>query len=72
MTTGGEKGHEIIEKFLRDAKPHLNKDGKILLLFSSLSGKVIPLFKKFGYKSKKLSEKKLFFETIYVYLLRKN
>ncbi|MEK6974302.1 MAG: HemK2/MTQ2 family protein methyltransferase [Nanoarchaeota archaeon] len=70
ITTAGKKGHEIIQKFLKDAKKHLNKAGKILLLFSSLSGNVEDLFKKYDYDAKKISEKKLFFEKIYVYLLR--
>ncbi|MBI2670501.1 methyltransferase [Candidatus Woesearchaeota archaeon] len=69
ITTAGKKGHEIIEKFLKQAKGHLNKKGKILILFSSLSGDIPYLFEKYRYKHKKLSEKKLFFESIYVYLI---
>ena len=36
-TTGGERGDEISLKFLRQAKEHINKDGKIFLLISSLT-----------------------------------
>jgi len=36
-TTGGKKGDEIAVKFLKQAKSHLNKDGKIFLLISSLT-----------------------------------
>ncbi len=68
-TSGGK---EIIEKFLKQAKKHLNKNGIILLIFSTLTGDVINLFKKYGYKYKKLSEKKIFFETLYVYALRRH
>ena len=69
-TTGGKKGYEIIEKFLKDAKKFLKKDGKILLIFSSLTGNVEKLFKRYEYKFKNLEEKKVFFETIFVYLLQ--
>ncbi|MFC2142858.1 HemK2/MTQ2 family protein methyltransferase [Candidatus Aenigmatarchaeota archaeon] len=68
-TIGGEKGNETINHFLKDAKRHLNEDGKILILFSSLTPGVIELFKKYGYEYKKLSEQNLFFETLYTYLL---
>jgi release factor glutamine methyltransferase len=69
ITTGGKKGNEIIEEFLKNAKKYLNPSGKILLLFSSLSGPVIFLFQKYNYKAKRLSEKKIFFEKLYVYQL---
>lgn len=69
MVSGGKKGYEIIEKFLKQAKKHLNKDGKILLLFSSLTGNIDKILKKYNYKFKLLEEKKLFFEKLYVYLI---
>ncbi|MEA3378503.1 MAG: HemK2/MTQ2 family protein methyltransferase [Nanoarchaeota archaeon] len=68
-TTGGKKGYELIEKFLHDAKKHLNSNGKILLLFSSLTGPVVELFEKYDYKYLLLEEKKIFFEILDVYLL---
>lgn len=68
-TTGGKKGHETIEKFLRQAKKFLKKDGKILLVCSSLTGDVEKLFKKHGYNFKKLEEEKMFFEKLITYLL---
>lgn len=70
-TTGGKKGYELIEKFLKQAKNFLEKEGKILIVCSSLTGDVEKLFKKYGYKSKKLEEEKYFFEKIYVYLLQR-
>mgnify|MGYP006417735641 CR=1 FL=1 len=36
-TTGGIKGDEITIRFLKEAVKHLNKDGKIFLLVSSLT-----------------------------------
>ena len=70
-TTGGKKGNEIIIKFLKQAKSHLakDKDGKILLLTSSLTPKIN--FKKFGYDSKLLVKKKIFFEELYVWQIKK-
>jgi len=68
-TTGGKKGYEIIEKFLQHAKKFLEKEGKILLVCSSLTGDVEKMFKKYGYEFKKLEEKKEFFEKLFVYLL---
>jgi len=70
-TTGGKKGYEIIIKFLNQAKSHLNKDAKILLLFSSFSQPKIILkkAKDLGYNFKALSSKKLFFEELFVYKL---
>ena len=70
MVSGGKKGYEIIEKFLKQAKRYLNKNGKILLLFSSLTGDINKILKKYSYKFKLLEEKKLFFEKLYVYLIK--
>jgi len=69
ITTGGKQGHELIEKFLKEAKSHLNKNGTILILFSSLSGDILSLFKKYGYKHKLLDSKKIFFEKLDIYAL---
>ena len=68
-TTAGKKGYEIILKFLKQAKIHLNKDGKIFLLFSSLSQlKVILEYAgKICYRNKLIAEKSLFFEKLFVY-----
>lgn len=68
-TTGGKKGSEIIEKFLAEAKDHLNKNGKILILVSSLTGNPNILFKDYNFTL--LEEENLFFEKISVYLLEK-
>ncbi len=68
-TTGGMKGNEIIERFLKNAKHYLLKNGKILLLFSSLTPNVIKLFEKYNYNYTLLVEQKIPFEVLYVYLL---
>jgi len=64
-TTGGEKGSEIIEEFLKQAKYHLKTNGRILLLYSSLSGKTEEIAKKY-YSFKILAEESFDFEKIYV------
>ena len=61
-TTGGKKGDEISLKFLKQAKAHLNMDGKILLLVSSLT----PLNRIKKFKPKVVAEKKLFFEKLLI------
>lgn len=72
-TTAGKRGYEIILKFLKQAKQHLNKEGAILLLFSSLSKPniILKTAKKLDLKSKKLTEENMgFFETLFVYEFR--
>jgi len=64
-TTGGKKGNEIINGFLKQAKSHLNENGKIFILTSSLSGEINFL----NYKKKELERKKLFFEELIVWKL---
>jgi methylase of polypeptide subunit release factors len=66
-TTGGKKGNEIILRFLKQAKSHLNKNGKIFLITSSLSENIN--FKKLDYKFKEIGCEKLFFETLCIWEL---
>ena len=61
-TTGGEKGSEILNRFLKQAKKHLAKDGKIFILISSLTKGTD--FK--GFRKKTLAKQKLFFEELRV------
>ncbi|OGJ22123.1 hypothetical protein A3K73_07610 [Candidatus Pacearchaeota archaeon RBG_13_36_9] len=70
-TTGGKEGYETIVRFLKQAKKHLNKNGAILLLFSSFSKPSIIKreAKKLGYNIKLLAKKRIFFEKLYVCLL---
>ena len=69
LTTGGKKGNEILIEFLTQAKKYLNKNGRILLIVSSLPPNFEKLFKKHNYKFIKLSEQSFFFERIYCYSL---
>ncbi len=67
-TTGGEKGDEVLRRFLHEAKGYLKSDGKILVLVSSLTGKPEDLFADYTYTL--LGEEKLFMETLAVYQLQ--
>jgi release factor glutamine methyltransferase len=68
-TTGGKKGWEIIGRFLKQAKSYLNKNGKILMVFSSITDKdkVISIAEKEGYKPNLLQKKHIPFEDLFVY-----
>lgn len=68
-TTGGKKGYETILIFLKNAKTYLNKEGRILLLFSSLSNPVVisKRSEEIGYVMRLLSKKKFSFEELYVF-----
>ncbi len=64
-TTGGKQGSEVINRFLKQAKKNLSKDGKIFLLVSNLTKGI-----KWGtWKKKKVGEKKVFMELLKVYEL---
>ncbi len=73
-TTGGKKGHEIIERFLNMAGEHMNPDGEILLLFSTLTGieKIDQLVADNLFESENIAELKIAFETLYVDKIKKN
>ena len=60
---GGEKGYEVIDKFLEEARGYLNEDGSILLVYSSLTNLEI---ERYDYNIEILREKKLFFEKLLV------
>ncbi len=64
-TSGGKKGSEIINRFLKKAHKYLNKNARVFLLVSSLTKHI----KWEGYNKKIISRKKLFFEELYIYKL---
>lgn len=70
-TTAGKKGYELIIKFLKKAKFHLEIKGKILLLISSFSKPNIikKQAKELGYRFNLLNKKSLFFEELFIYEL---
>ena len=70
-TTAGKKGYEIIIKFLTQAKNYLNENGRILLLFSSLSQPKIIFghVKGLDFDIRLLNKENLFFEELFVFEL---
>lgn len=68
-TTGGKGGDEIILRFLKKVKNHLNKAGIILLLLSSLTPKtrILKELKKQELVYGVVSSKKLFMEKLEVW-----
>jgi len=72
--SGGEKGREIIEKFLKSASDHLKKNGRIQLVVSSLNDldKIRKKLKEKNFEFEILARKKLWFEEIYVLLAIKH
>lgn len=61
------QGKELITEFLNQAKSHLNENGQILILISSLTGKPENLFG--GWNFKLIDSEKYFFEELFIYLL---
>lgn len=69
QVSGGKKGSEILERFLKDAGNYLENDGKILIVVSSLTPDVEKLIKKYNFEFKILEKKKMFFEELTVYVI---
>ena len=70
----GKKGYEVIERFLEDVNNFLKSDGIVLIVFSSLTKKekVEEFIKNNLLDFEELERVHIFFEDIYVYLLRKS
>jgi len=73
ISEGGKKAYEILEKFFDKAPIYLKKDGKILIVFSSLTNKqkINEFIEKNNLKSVELEKKHVFFEDLYVYWIGK-
>lgn len=65
---GGKKGYETLAKFFKNVRKFLEKDGKVLIVVSSLTPKVEEILKKNKFKFKILEKKRIFFEELKVYL----
>lgn len=65
---GGSSGREVTDQFLKDAPNFLDKDGKILMIQSTLSNpdETIRILEKSHFEVKILAEKKLDFEKLVV------
>jgi release factor glutamine methyltransferase len=68
ITSGGKRGDEITLKFVKQAVEHLEKQGIILLLLSSLTprNRIFELTGKLSLKHKVISSERLFGEELYV------
>jgi release factor glutamine methyltransferase len=66
---GGKFGCEVIERFLKEAKNFLAKNGLILLVFSSFTdkGKVDAIIRYNGFRFEELERIHVMFEDIYCY-----
>lgn len=73
-TTGGEKGDEIIVRFLEDVEKHLEKEGRILLLVSSLTPtkRIEKTLRESGLRQKVVAMQKIFMEELSVWEIRKD
>ncbi len=73
-TTGGKKGHEVLEQFFSEASEFLMPYGRMLIVFSSLTGKdkVHSILEEYAFDYQKLAEKEEFMETLFVYLAEKS
>ena len=71
---GGKKGYETIQKFIELVNKFLSKDGIVLIAFSSLTKKekVEEFIKNNLLDFTELEKMHIFFEDLYVYLLKKN
>lgn len=71
---GGKKGYETIQSFMGEADEHLKDDGFILLLFSSLTGKeqVDRIILDCLFIPEELERKRIFFEELYIYRIRRS
>lgn len=65
---GGETGREVIKRFSSGVSEHLNENGKILMVVSSLTGleEVKKIFQDLNFSVKVVRERKIPWETLYV------
>lgn len=67
--SGGKKGYELLERFFRQVNSYLEKDGKILITFSTLTKKekVDEIIDKYGFQFVIISKTSIHFEELFVY-----
>jgi len=73
-TTGGKKVYETLERFFSEASYYLNPFGKILVVFSTLTGKdkLHSIMESYSFNFQKLAEESFFAETLFVYVAEKS
>ncbi|MBW2992844.1 methyltransferase, partial [Candidatus Woesearchaeota archaeon] len=72
--SGGKKGYELLERFLSKANSYLEKKGKILIVFSSLTNKqkIDEIIGNYGFNFTVVSISKIPHERLYVYLIERS
>lgn len=70
---GGKKGYEVIELFINQVNKYLKAKGIILIVFSSFTNKqkVDEIIERNLLEFQELSKQHIFFEDLYVYLIKK-
>ena len=65
---GGRTGREVIDKFIKNSSNHLKKEGRIFIVFSSITGEkeVIEIFHSYGFTSKTVARQKVPWEELIV------
>jgi len=73
VTSGGKKGDEIILRFFDEVGSHLNDDGEILLLVSSLTpmGRIEAKLEELDLEREFVASEKVFMENLEVWLIGK-
>lgn len=71
---GGKKGYETLQGFFDSVNKHLSPDGKILIVFSSLTkkDKVNSFIENNLLEFKELEKQPFFMEELYIYLIKKS
>lgn len=71
---GGKEGYELICRFFNEAIKFIKPTTKVLLIFSSFTGKekLENFLSKKHYQYKEIEKIHIFFEDIYLYLIQKN
>ncbi len=65
---GGERGREIIDRFIREVPDYLTEKGRVYLVQSSITGigETLNLFRKVGLRAEVVAKRHVFFEDIVV------
>jgi|SRR3989344_1339505 len=63
---GGRTGREVIHRFIKNSGKHLKKEGKIFIVFSSITGEkeVLDLFESYGFRAKAIERQKVPWEEL--------
>ena len=72
ITSGGERGDEIIVRFLLDLRKHLKDRGIALIVLSSLTpkGRILEILKKEDFSKRIIAREKIFMEKLEVWEIK--